>query len=531
MRDKTDLRHYYLILGSVSVVWLVLIARLLDLTWIRGNYFTNLATENKIREELILPLRGKIVDKKGRILAQSFYRSDIGGEPTLAAEFKGELWAGLGSEPQLVRKYDYAEKTAHLLGYVSEIAGQEAGKEHCGSVAKAGELRGWGGVEEELDCQLRGKEGKRLVEVNARGEFVREMGRVPPQNGADIMLSIDAYWQAKLYELFEGRNGAGVVVNVKTGELLALVSSPAFDPNAFSFVRDAGRIGVWLEDNSGFPFLNRAIAAQYHPGSVFKPVVAMAGLEEGKLTASTLIEDVGVIRIGEYSYTNWLWNKRGGTDGWVDIVKALKRSNDIFFYKAGEMTGVENIEKWAKALGLGKITGVELPGEEAGIVPGPEWKERVKGEKWYLGNTYHLAIGQGDLEVTPLQVALYTATIARDGELCVPTIMGNSVNKRERCKDMEIDGVNINLIQEGMREACREGGTAWPLVNLDPPLACKTGTAEVGDGSKDTHAWLTAYGPVEDPEVAITVVLERAGEGSDVAAPIVGQWWSEYSKQ
>ncbi len=296
----------------------------------------------------------------------------------------------------------------------------------------------------------------------------------------------------------------------------------------FSYDQDNKKIQEYLNNKDGFPMLNRAISARYHPGSVFKIVVSTAGLESEVIKKETLIEDTGVIKIGDYSYNNWLWTKKGQTDGWLNIVTAIKRSNDIFFYKLGELLGVDRIKDWAIKFGYGGKTKIEIKGEVEGVVPDDRWKREVKGEPWYLGNTYHLAIGQGDLDVTPLQVNQMTNIIANNGKRCNMSILKES---KTECSDVGIEVDNLRTIIEGMKLACKTDGTAWPLFNFKTEIACKTGTAEVGDGSKDTHAWLTAFAPVDDPQISITVLVERGGEGSDIAAPIVGdilkEWFNE----
>jgi penicillin-binding protein 2 len=256
--------------------------------------------------------------------------------------------------------------------------------------------------------------------------------------------------------------------------------------------------------------------------------VSTAGLESGVIDTNTLYEDTGVMKVGEYSYSNWLWTKKGMTDGMLNIVTAIKRSNDIFFYKLGEALGLDRIKDWAIKYGYGKKTGIELTGELDGIVPDDQWKRDNKGEKWYLGDTYHLAIGQGFLSVTPLHVNQMTDVIANHGVKCKMSILKDT---KPECQDLKLKRETWETIISGMKAACKSGGTAWPLFNFKTNIACKTGTAEVGDGSKDTHAWLTAFAPADNPEIAITVMVERGGEGSDTAAPIVGdilkEWFNE----
>jgi len=377
-------------------------------------------------------------------------------------------------------------------------------------------------VEEELK-DIRGKNGKRVIEVDAFGNYIRELGREEPEIKPKISLSIDAYWQDKIYQLLKGRKAVVIMSEPSTGKIISLVSSPAFDSNAFSD-QDNQKINGYLNDKENLPLLNRAISARYHPGSVFKIVMATAGLESGVINKDTLIEDTGTLKVGDYTYKTW----SGRSDGMVDIIKAIKRSNDIFFYKLGELLGVDRIKTWALKYGFGAKTGVEISGEVEGVVPDDKWKRETKGEGWYLGNTYHLSIGQGDLDVTPLQVNQMTNVIANKGNKCKMSILKDS---KVECENIGLEENNWETIVEGMKEACHTGGTAWPLFNFKTELACKTGTAEVGDGSNDTHAWLTAFAPADDPKISITVMVERGGEGSDVAAPIVGdilkEWFNE----
>ncbi|MCL4382428.1 penicillin-binding transpeptidase domain-containing protein, partial [Patescibacteria group bacterium] len=256
------------------------------------------------------------------------------------------------------------------------------------------------------------------------------------------------------------------------------------------------------------------------------------------------VEDTGVITIGPYKYPNWFWLQYGKTDGLLNIVTALKRSNDIYFYKVGEWVGVEKLAQWAGKMGVGKILGIDLPGEAAGVMPTPEWRKKTRGDEWYLGDTYHLAIGQGDLQVTPLQANFWTNVIANGGKLCRPTLL-----KNQDCKDLGLKKETIGLIKEGMKEACSTGGTGWPFFEFKVQssefgerkisVACKTGTAEYGDPQNKTHAWFTVFAPLpaeksakaapaDEPELTITVLVEGGGEGSNVAAPIAKKILEEW---
>lgn len=517
------------ILVAITMGWLLTVA--IKLVVIEGRFYREVARGNRMMEMVIPAARGEIIDRKGRVVAKSIYQYFRleGGNKIYeeAGGYRGNRFEGKDLTYELRRQYSYGLSAGVVTGYVGKVTAEELKKAGCNKSLNNESLVGRGGVEEYFDCSLRGVDGKRLIEVDALGRYVRELGRIEPENGGEIKLSIDAYWQEKIYRLAAGKKVAVVISEPATGRVRVLVSSPTFDPNVFSFEKNDQVIESYLSDDEGLPMLNRAIAAKYHPGSVFKLTVATAGLEDGVIDRQTLFEDTGFIKVGDYIYTNWLWTKRGGTEGMVDIVKAIKRSNDIFFYRLGEKVGAEEMKRWAQKYGLGEKTGIELPGEVAGLIPDEEWKMESKGEKWFLGNTYHMAIGQGEVAVTPIQINQMTNVVANKGVRCAMTLLDNKSN----CQDLKISRETIDLITEGMKQACKTGGTAWPLFNFKTLIACKTGTAEVGDGSKDTHAWLTAFAPADNPQISITVMVERGGEGSDVAAPMVGdilkEWFEE----
>ena len=523
---------YWLFKFGLILSLSILVVNLFKLSFIKGKYYREIARENKIVESSIPSARAEILDRKGRVVAKSVYqyfRLENGNKIYQnSGDFDGYKFEGKDLAFEVKRQYPYGESMSMVTGYVGRVNDTEIRLQKCGMTLNGNDMVGRGGIEDLLDCEIRNKNGKRLVEVDALGNYIRELGRDEPEVKKQINLSIDAYWQDKIFKLLNGRKAVVVMSEPKSGKIISLVSSPAYDSNVFSFDQDNEKIQKYLDNKEDFPMLNRAISARYHPGSVFKIVVSTAGLESEVIDRETLIEDTGVIKIGDYSYNNWLWTKKGQTDGWLNIVTAIKRSNDIFFYKLGELLGVDRIKDWALKFGYGSKTGIEIKGEVEGVVPDDEWKRNVKGEPWYLGNTYHLAIGQGDLDVTPLQVNQMTNIIANYGNKCKMSILKDS---KIECVDIGIENKNWKTVIEGMKQACDTGGTAWPLFNFKTDIACKTGTAEVGDGSKETHAWLTAFAPVDDPQISITVMLERGGEGSDVAAPIVGdilkEWFNE----
>ncbi|MFC1727824.1 penicillin-binding transpeptidase domain-containing protein, partial [Patescibacteria group bacterium] len=422
------------------------------------------------------------------------------------------------------------------------------------------------GVEQKYNEILTGQDGGEIYEVDTRGARVRVIDRQEPTPGNDLNLTIDAELSKVAYEALEGRPGAVVVSRADSGQVLALVSSPSFDPHLFIYPQvsnifhSRGEAGTTPGDEEILalfedvqkPMFNRSIGGTYPPGSTFKIVSATAGLEEEKINGQTLIEDTGVIKVGAYSYSNWLFTKYGRTEGEINVVRAIQRSTDTFFYKVGEMLGAESLGNWAKAFGLGRLTEIDLEGEVEGLVPSPDWKEEVIGERWFLGNTYHLAIGQGDLLLTPLQVNMMMSVVANDGWLCRPSLMQNAKITRPRpdevkknqnenvkiknnCKDLQLKAETLRLVKEGLVGACSPGGTAEIFFEFEPQVACKTGTAEFGpvkaSGYRDTHAWLTAFVPADKPEIVVTALVEGGGEGSEVAAPIVKKviekWFEE----
>lgn len=410
------------------------------------------------------------------------------------------------------REYPLKEAIAPIMGYLAEVKNEELGCRE-GLCYQLGMDTGRTGLEKIMEAQLRGQDGGRLIEVDSSGSEVRELGNNAPEPGSDIHLALDSRLEQIMYEALSGRKGSAVALDMQ-GRVLGLVSSPAYDPS---------KIAEYLGDEDQLFFLNRAIAATYPPGSVFKLVTGIAGLSEDKITRDTQYIDTGEIKVGEYRYGNWFFDQYGQTEGSVNLTRALARSNDIYFYKVGEEIGVDKLVYWARKFGLGQETGIELSGEAAGLVPDRLWKERATGEKWFLGNTYHMSIGQGDLLVSPVQVARMTLA-AVSGRVCDITLLKEG---QIGCDDLGVKTEYLDLIREGMKEACATGGTAYPFFDADPWVICKTGTAQHADQVRSTkekpvlpHAWIVVAYPGENPEMILTVMLEAAGEGSAEAGPV-----------
>jgi penicillin-binding protein 2 len=485
-----------------------------------GGVSAHWAEGNRIEIKRIPADRGIIVDAKGKVLARNT----------------------LNPEGKLIREYPFKGALSHVIGYVGEVSDRELTDSNEALGIRMGSITGKMGVERKVDTILRGTEGEELVEVNASGEIERVIGRKEPVLGREVTLSIDSGLSSQIVEIFKKREiekekplkGSVVVSNVKTGNITAMVSWPTFDANLFSGISSDENYKTAqdvISDNDNKPMFNRAISGAYAPGSIYKLVTAVSGLEEGKIDEETEVEDTGEIKVGEYRFGTWNFDQNGKTEGNVNIVKAIARSNDIFFYKVGEWLGVENMRKWSKKLGLGEKTGVDLSGETSGMIPDPIEKERNTGERWFLGNTYHMSIGQGDILTTPLQMNRLTAAVV-GGKLCQPKVIKKmgEVEDGSKCEDLGISKESREIIYRGMLAACSSGGTAFPFFDFSVPTICKTGTAQHGGEKDDPHAWISVVipkksdgeygiGNYEDGYV-VTVMLEAAGEGSYEAGPI-----------
>jgi len=533
MRFETKLTTNLPVFGDgffiiIFLVFFVLILRLFQLTVVKGNYYYRLSEENRVKELIIEAQRGKIVDRKGLVLVKN-----------LPADVRQ-------NQERLISKriYQSSESTTPLVGYQQLADKNDLANDHCLTKLKLGDKTGKKGIEQLYDCDLRGQPGKKLIEVDAKNKPLKTLTVIPPIEGKTIQLAADLELQQKAYQLLEGKKGAVVGLKPKTGEIFILLSSPSYHPN---------KVDQVVADKDQ-PLFNRATEGVYPPGSIFKLVIAVAALEEGVIDEKTEIEDSGVLQAGPLSFGNWYFLQYGKTDGMVDIVKAIRRSNDIFFYKTGEKVGPEKIKVWAEVFGYGHQSGFGLD-ESDGLIPSPFWKLETLGDQWYTGDTYNFSIGQGYLLVTPLQVTIATAAIANDGYLCKPQLLKirSRLNRDEirNCKKLPISKKTLSLIQQGMKQACSPGGTGWPLFNFQvsavgathespdktassgavmKPIqtACKTGTAESLTKETAPHAWFTAYAPFENPEIVLTVLLEEAGQGSDVAGPIVKEILKAY---
>lgn len=507
----------------------VLVSRLFHLQVVKGGENRELADSNRIQVKVIHAQRGVIYDRNGKILAQNEPGFRL-GRKTLTREeaFKLEVEGSpliKDLEIDSIRTYPLSEKSAHIIGYVSEINAEEFNDPKYKNYL-LGDKIGRGGVEEAYEKVLKGIDGGEIVEVDAAGQKIRTIRRKEPTPGQNLYLTIDADLQLTAFEKLKTGiekvgSCCGVVVatDPNTGQILSLVSYPSFD---FKNLNDA-----LIAPNS--PILNRAIGGTYPPGSTYKIASGLAGLETGKINAGTVFEDTGVLKLGSYSFANWYFTQYGKTEGVVDIVKALKRSNDIYFYQVGIAVGEKIMGDYSKKLGLGKRLGIDIPGEVTGIIPDNDWKVKHVGEVWYPGDSLHMAIGQGFVLTTPLQVNNLISAIAADGRQYPPHLaLRITDNHNKTIKEFKYDEIssykfkreNVDLIKRGLEAVTKEGGTAWPFFNFPVVTAGKTGTAEIGDPKGKTHAWYVAYAPVERPTITLTVLVEKGGEGSTATGPI-----------
>jgi penicillin-binding protein 2 len=531
----------------IMITFFGLSLRLFHLQITHGQDNRELADSNRIQIRVIHAPRGVIYDRNGKILAQNdpgfrikestesgrFVFRSISRQEALDLEIKNpDLSQNI--EVDHIRSYPYGPQTAHILGYVGEITEDELQTQTFLNY-KLGDKIGRGGVEEAYEKVLRGTDGGEIIEVDASGKKIRTLRETPAIPGQNLYLSVDADLQSHAYKKLEENVrksasccGAVIAQDPRNGEILALVSYPSFDPNQIS--------NALLDPNA--PLLNRVIGGTYPPGSTFKLASALAGLSSGRITPQTTYEDTGVLALGPFTFANWYFTQHGQKEeGGVDVVKALKRSNDIYFYQLAIATNEKIIGDYSKKLNLGKKVGIDIPGEVAGLIPDNDWKMNQFNEVWYPGDTLHMSIGQGFVLSTPLQINNLSAIFAKNGLMFPPHLaLKITRSNGELVKNFQYDGEkikdiqqsNLDVIKKGLEEVTKPGGTAWPFFTFPIQTAGKTGTAEFGDPKNKTHAWYTGYAPVNDPTIVATSLIEAGGEGSTNASPIVKEVFRYY---
>jgi penicillin-binding protein 2 len=433
------------------------------------------------------------------------------------------------------RHYLYGTLAAHLLGYVSEVSSNQLGEETFKGLLP-GTVVGQYGVEKTFDSLIRGKRGKKVIEVNALGHEQQVVRVSAPHSGQDIYLTVDLELQQKAEKILGGRSGAIVAMDPRNGEILSMVSHPPFDPNLLS----AGiRPEVWeiISTDPQRPLNNRVIQGQYPPGSVFKIVVSSAMLESKQFDSGFQVDCKGYMPFGGRVFRDW---KRGG-HGPMNLHQAIVQSCDVFFYNVGYQLGVDMIAKYSRLFGLGEPTGIELESEKKGLIPTIEWKKRVRGEPWYPGETLSVAIGQGYVSVTPLQLVNMISVVANGGTLFQPKIFKGVLEKQTRqveeplpmpSRRVDLNPRTFAVLREALKGVVSDPeGTARSSRSSIVEIAGKTGTAQV-IGTRPRaptepipkefldHAWFGAFAPASDPKIAVVVLVENSGHGGSVAAPI-----------
>lgn len=576
---------FYILLVIFS---LILVFRALDLQVVQAAKYQYLAEGNRIRSRTIEAPRGIIYDSQGKILANNsssfdleVYPADlpqkkedrekvyealaknsninieelknniqtkglyslepivlaknISRDEALLLKVKYASMAGVEISNRPLRQYDNTITLSHVLGYVGKISQEELAKD---SNYKMTDQIGKSGLESFYEEKLKGQDGSEKMEVNSKGQIQRLLSTLEPVAGKDLVLTLDLDLQKKITETLNAmaekssKKAVAIAMNPQTGGILAMVSLPGYDNNLFSSVNFNEEYKK-LAENVNNPLFNRAISGTYASGSVIKPFIASAGLQENIISENTTINDPGEIKVGEWTFPDWK------VHGLVDVRKAIAESCDVFFYAVGggwdkiKGLGVKKIKEYLEKFGFGAKTGIDLTGEEKGLVPDSDWKKKVKKEAWYIGDTYHLSIGQGDINVTPLQIVNGISAIANGGKLYKPHLLdkvvdsqGNELEKyqSEIISENFIDSNIIRIVQEGMRQTITSG-SARSLNDLTDKngnaveVTGKTGTAEFGTEDK-THAWFVTYAPFDNPSIAMVILVEGAGGGDEAAVPV-----------
>lgn len=473
-------------------------------------------------------IKEKISTLKGKTIEPIRLKEGLSFEEVATIEAKRSDFPYLVIETDTARQYPFGPAAAHLLGYIGKPSKDELRSGAFGDITGDSLIGKWG-IERIFDRQLRGIDGKKFVEVDATGRQLRVIYTVPPQKGEDLYLSIDIETQLKAVEKIGRSSGALVAIDPNTGEVLALVSLPAFDPNLFIHGID---LNLWqkLTKNPRHPLLNRAFQSQYPPGSVFKIVTAIAALEDHVASPSFTVNCEGEISLGKWKFRCW---KEEG-HGRVSLHRAIVESCDVYFYELGRITGIDRIAKYARAFGFGTETGAWPLGEKKGLIPDKAWKMKYYGKPWYIGETFNAAIGQGYVAVTPVQAAAFIAAIANGGIVLKPQFLKGS--EPEIISKVPLSEQTFRIIRHALRGVVREEkGTGRLAGSSYFPVAGKTGTAQVVrmeedksfEGPKD-HAWFVGYAPYGNPRIALSVIVEHGGHGGETAAPVAKEVMEQY---
>lgn len=585
-KGKVLIRRSLIMALIKFLLLMVIIARLYYLQVYQADRYKTLADENRISTRLLVPPRGIIFERNGVTIAsnqQNFQalivaeqapnvqetldafkkimplseaeeerikkdlkrnrsfvpikiRDNLSWEEVSRIQLNAPDLPGIVIDEGLTRYYPFGAGMAHILGYVSSVSDKDVKDDPLLEVP--GFKIGKSGIEKYLEKALRGESGNLKLEVNAYGRIMKEIERVDGIPGKDVQLTIDSRLQQKAFELFGEESGAAVLLDVHTGEILAFVSAPSFDPNMMTQ-------GLSTEDwnallhNERNPLTDKAISGQYSPGSTFKMIVALAALEAGVIKPETRTYCAGKMFLGNHAFH--CWKKEG--HGHLNVVEALQHSCDIFFYETAQKLGIEKIADMARRFGLGSKINIGLENEKAGLIPDKEWKLRRFGEPWQQGESLISGIGQGYILTTPLQLATMTARLVNGGYEIKPTFLKVSDGEKSKIKKIDVSPANLELIKEGMYAVVNKpGGTAWrsQFDYHGQRMGGKTGTTQVRritmkerrEGIKKeselpwrlrNHALFVGYAPHDNPKYAVAVLVEHGGGGSSVAAPLAGK--------
>lgn len=548
----------------VSVVFLVIAVRLAHLQLFRGDELRRLSDENRLRIIRIPAPRGIIYDRNGHPLVENkpYYSAIVRAKTLSAEQLRGisallnlpedeilrklslgtsiegvrlkegltfqevaEIEARLSDFPSLgiavdvTRNYILNDIAAHVIGYLGKPTPEQTKSPEFYDTPTNAFIGQWG-VEKAYDRVLRGVPGEKIIEVDALGRQLRIVAESEPIKGQDLRLSIDIKLQTEGERAFGDRAGALVALKPDTGEVLALVSRPSFDPNLFANGIDPEE---WATLQGGnFPMLNRALQSQYPPGSVFKIVTGIAALEAGAIEPETSVSCSGGLYLGSHRFGCW----RKGGHGSLSFNDALAQSCDVYFYTAGRRAGINKVAETARMLGIGSTSGLNLIKEKTGFMPDENWKMQKKKEAWYTGETYMASIGQGYVLLTPMQAARLISAVANGGFIYNATLIPPESPPSPVAR-AKISEQTLSAVRAALRDVVnRPGGTAYASRSKYVEIAGKTGTAQVVStgktalGKHGDHAWFVAYAPYEKPEVALAVLVEHGGHGGSAAAPI-----------
>ena len=594
-----SISRVYIIGLILSLFILLILGRTAWLQIVKGDYYYTMAEGNRIRIERLEAKRGVIYDRSGNSLVRNtanfllyivpidlpedevelgniinrisgilgdkspeeiknilgnikpgsleayqplFIADNIEYEKAMLLYLESSDWPGVVLSNKTRREYYLPGLSlAHILGYIGKINEDEL--KTADSDYLPIDYIGKTGIENFWENELKGQSGKKQIEVDALGKEKKIINQLAGADGHNLVLSIDIDLQKKLEETITNalkksklNKACAIALDPNNGEILALVSLPSYNNNLFArgITNDEYQALVSHPDQ---PLFNRCTSGEYPSGSTIKPVLAAAALEEGIINENTSFISTGGLRVGEWFFPDW---KVGG-HGVTNVRKAIAESVNTFFYYIGGGygdfvgLGIDRMVRYEKIFGLGKQTGIDIIGEAKGFLPTKDWKETIKGERWYVGDTYHAAIGQGDITVTPLQVANYTAVFANGGLLYRPHFIRQVLSSDDKIirqvdhkpiKSNVVSSENIKIVREGMRQAVA-AGSARSLASAPVAVAGKTGTAQ-WSSNKPNHAWFTGFAPYDKPQIVITILIEQGGEGSSVAVPIareVLEWY------